>query len=204
MQINENKGSKISDFAQNYMKKLGWSEGKGLGKDESGIDTHIKVKKKDEATGLGLDQAVTEQRVASEQWWHDGFSQSLKALSNKKKKKSKKRKHDEDDDVEKQPSYDDLFKATGGARLGMRARASQNGKFLRTEHDADVLKLSVRGEGADVESSSCVVGAQETTLVTVADSEDEASKKTLKKEKKDKKERKREKKAKRSNDSDEE
>ena len=29
--------------------------------------------------------------------------------------------------------YDKMFKATGGARMGMRARASQNGKLARTE-----------------------------------------------------------------------
>lgn len=31
--------------------------------------------------------------------------------------------------------YDKMFKATGGARMGMRARASQNGKLARTEGD---------------------------------------------------------------------
>jgi hypothetical protein len=31
------------------------------------------------------------------------------------------------------PSFEDLFKATGGKRLGMRARSEQKGKLLRTE-----------------------------------------------------------------------
>lgn len=33
--------------------------------------------------------------------------------------------------------YDKMFKATGGARMGMRARASQNGKLARTEGGVD-------------------------------------------------------------------
>lgn len=33
--------------------------------------------------------------------------------------------------------YDKMFKATGGARMGMRARASQNGKLARTEGGED-------------------------------------------------------------------
>lgn len=33
--------------------------------------------------------------------------------------------------------YDKMFKATGGARMGMRARASQNGKLARTEGGKD-------------------------------------------------------------------
>lgn len=51
-------------------------------------------------------------------------------------KKSKKRKRE----IESSPSeelgsinYEELFKATGGARLGMRARREQKGKILRTE-----------------------------------------------------------------------
>ena len=35
--------------------------------------------------------------------------------------------------VEQHVSYEELFKATGGARLGMRARASQRGKWMRAE-----------------------------------------------------------------------
>lgn len=31
-------------------------------------------------------------------------------------------------------SYEELFKATGGLRMGMRARASQKGKWTRAEN----------------------------------------------------------------------
>jgi hypothetical protein len=36
-------------------------------------------------------------------------------------------------DSSEPPSFDELFAATGGARLGMRARANQKGKLLRTQ-----------------------------------------------------------------------
>ena len=35
--------------------KMGWTEGKGLGKKEDGMATHVKVKKKNDAMGLGAD-----------------------------------------------------------------------------------------------------------------------------------------------------
>lgn len=38
-----------------------------------------------------------------------------------------------DSDAMDNPSFEDLFKATGGKRLGMRARSEQKGKLLRTE-----------------------------------------------------------------------
>ena len=60
----------------------------------------------------------------------------------KEKKKNKKEKKEAKKSKEKSgkvstdfdaPSFEELFKATGGARLGMRARANQAGKFKRTE-----------------------------------------------------------------------
>ncbi len=52
----------------------------------------------------------------------------------KKVSKKKKRKADAIEDESKNtPTFEELFAATGGARLGMRARANQNGKIQRTE-----------------------------------------------------------------------
>ena len=64
--------------------------------------------------------------------------------ADKETKKSKKRKSTDDSDGEgaeplaamassAAPSFDELFIATGGKRLGMRARAEQRGKIRRTE-----------------------------------------------------------------------
>ena len=47
-----------------------------------------------------------------------------------RKKKSKEREEREDNAA---PSFDELYKATGGKRLGMRARCEQPGKIRRTE-----------------------------------------------------------------------
>jgi hypothetical protein len=44
--INEGAGSAVSSFARKQMEKMGWQEGKGLGKNEDGMATHIKQKKK--------------------------------------------------------------------------------------------------------------------------------------------------------------
>lgn len=172
--MNEHAGSKVSTFAKNQMLKMGWIEGKGLGKNEDGLKTHIKAQKREEHVGLGLDKVDnivvtdTNSNAKPDNWWHDAYSSNLKqfkGLKDKKdkkkdKKKDRKRSRDDNDDdsssgmgvveTDKKkkkkrkevnsdcnldtPSYDDLFKATGGARLGMRARADQPGKFQRTEH----------------------------------------------------------------------
>ena len=138
MSIFDGVGSKVSVFARRQMEKMGWEEGKGLGKNETGIVKHIKAVKRDDNSGLGLDEVKAAE--LPDNWWHDGFSKNLKAYSSStggKMKKSKKRSNNEtdvdDNGADAPPSYAELFAATGGARLGMRARASQNGKILRTE-----------------------------------------------------------------------
>lgn len=180
-QINDTKGSKVSDFARKHMEKMGWKDGEGLGKEKQGLKSHIKVVKKLESSGLGLDESTKVLQSQTEHWWHDDFSNHLKQFkignksidsiskskSNKKKKNKRKldetlssTTYDDDDKVNDletddknssskkskkkskvttdlpssgPPSYEELFKATGGARLGMRARAKQDGKHKRTE-----------------------------------------------------------------------
>ena len=135
LSIHDGVGSKVSIFARRQMEKMGWEEGKGLGKNETGISKHIKAVKRDDSSGLGSESV--EAVEINENWWHDAFSKQLKTFQAPKKglksKKEKSLRKGTTDDAEKPPSYADLFAATGGARLGMRARASQKGKILRTE-----------------------------------------------------------------------
>lgn len=56
--INENVSAKPSNFSMMMMKKMGWVEGEGLGKNNDGIKTHISITKREEKTGLGLDKDV--------------------------------------------------------------------------------------------------------------------------------------------------
>mmetsp|Transcript_20030 Transcript_20030/g.29697 ORF Transcript_20030/g.29697 Transcript_20030/m.29697 type:complete len:220 (+) Transcript_20030:46-705(+) len=113
--LNESASAPTSSFAKQQLKKMGWSEGQGLGKRQQGMSSHIQVKKRVDEVGLGhLDPALQQQH----QWWNDGMSSVLARLSGG----SKKTVTDED-----------LYKATDGKRFGMRARSNQIGKFARTE-----------------------------------------------------------------------
>lgn len=199
-QMNDNAGSKPSSFALKQMEKMGWTEGKGLGKTESGISKHITVTKRDDSAGLGTEAVKTQAMEASETWWHDAFASNLKAMKTKHEKKSKssksdkgskKRKSDEVEVSDCLPSYDELFKATGGARLGMRARADQKGKLKRTEG------LDVESKIESVSISAPISNIAQVATVTesassdgTAGEEDGGKEKKSKKEKKQKKEKK--------------
>ncbi|KAJ8605453.1 hypothetical protein CTAYLR_003303 [Chrysophaeum taylorii] len=104
-----------SPFAHKAMAAMGWQEGKGLGKKEDGIAKFVGVEKKPDNAGLGA--AITAKGSAKAsfdegQWWASAFGDALTKV-NKRKAPT--------------PSLDDLFEATGGARLGMRARSDQAG-----------------------------------------------------------------------------
>ena len=45
-----------SRFGYKFLQKFGWSEEKGLGKNETGIVESLQVKKKQDAAGLGMEK----------------------------------------------------------------------------------------------------------------------------------------------------
>jgi hypothetical protein len=52
------------NFAENQLKKFGWTKGEGLGKNSDGISKAISVQMKNNTTGLG---SVNDE--FSFQWW---------------------------------------------------------------------------------------------------------------------------------------
>ena len=146
LSIYDGAGSTISNFAKRQMEKMGYVEGQGLGKSNQGLTKHIKAVKKDDNAGLGIQEKSYEE--APENWWHDAFSKQLQTFTSKKKKKNKLN----DAVVEAPPTYDELFAATGGARLGMRARASQKGKIMRTEGGTSTVLPTDK-----VEPDDCII-----------------------------------------------
>ena len=131
-------GSEISTFARRQMEKMGWTEGKGLGKEEQGMASYVKVKKRVEHQGLGTE---TVQREAHQtQWWYNVYDKvaseieldpSKKKTKKDKKKRKKKLKKKRAADFEA-PTDEALFRATGGKLFGRRAYGSCKGKLMRT------------------------------------------------------------------------
>jgi len=47
-----------NSFAQKLLSKMGWTEGKGLGKREDGIVDHVRVKRRIDAAGIGIASSI--------------------------------------------------------------------------------------------------------------------------------------------------
>ena len=56
-----------SKFGEAMLKKMGWSEGKGLGKTEDGELECVQVKRREEAAGIGSEEAKKKFK------WDDAF-----------------------------------------------------------------------------------------------------------------------------------
>lgn len=102
-----------SRFGFKMLEKMGWSEGKGLGANESGMTEHVKIKLKSNNHGVGADKKSIRNWLANA----DGFSELLTRLNSTTdtpspgaatteddpapEKKSKKRKAKDKEDKKK-------------------------------------------------------------------------------------------------------
>ncbi|KAG6594272.1 uncharacterized protein IUM83_17841 [Phytophthora cinnamomi] len=191
---NESAAAEVSDFARRQMEKMGWSAGKGLGKNEQGVKSHVKVKRREELQGVGAEKKAVQEQ--GNQWWYnvydrmaskivvdassdeegEGSSEKQKKKKKKDKKKDKKRKRLDENESPNQkfriPTDEELFAATGGKLFGRRAYGSCKGKLKRDEMQ---LKKA-RKEEKDSE--------EETPVTTGSDSEEEEDKEKMRKKKK--------------------
>ncbi len=88
-------------FGYKFLSKFGWSDEKGLGKNETGITSAVKIKRREDELGLGMEKLTD---GAGNMGWNqttNGFNSVLESLKNEygnkdsdkssKKAKSKKR-----------------------------------------------------------------------------------------------------------------
>ncbi|RLN63132.1 hypothetical protein BBJ29_001252 [Phytophthora kernoviae] len=192
---NESAAAEVSDFAKRQMEKMGWSKGKGLGKNEQGVKSHVKVKRREELQGVGAEKKEVQEQ--GNQWWYNVYDRMASKIvidasddedkSKKKKKKSKKdkkRKREAAADGEKKyrvPTDEELFAATGGKLFGRRAYGSCNGKLKRDEMQ---MKKSKKEKDEDTPATTSSDSTDEETERKRAKKEKKSNKKS-KKEKSD-------------------
>ena len=170
--VNERVATGPSAWAKKLLERQGWSEGKGLGKEEDGMTTHLRVKKKEDNSALGY--VKPPDGAIAQDWW---AVDPVKAAAGKgaiSVATTGAAVPGVPAGMDAQEFYAGLFAATGGARLGMRARRDQPGKVARAG-DAAPSKV--------IRASTTTTTAEDEDEID-SDAEAEAESKRRRKEKK--------------------
>ncbi|XP_045457646.1 G patch domain-containing protein 4 [Melitaea cinxia] len=137
------------DFARKQLEKYGWSDGKGLGKNENGISEALKPKLKRSVTGIGYDAAAD----FTEHWWsalYDKAASNVQVEERNGKTKRMKRVDDKE------------FEITNS----MWRLKRKNNNDSTEEYSESFVRTAVLGSGGS-----------KTTKVKDSDSEEETDKK---------------------------
>jgi len=203
-----------SAFGQRMLLKMGWSEGKGLGKKQQGTNTNLRAIRREDGLGIG---------AKTDTFGEDGFSSTSKnfhgVLANlhaehgsdktsKKDKKKRRKNGDEKDDVSQKS-----IKTTGsGLTLSKKKVTAGHAKKMRDSKDlskkskedmaaifgmkvSDYQSNSVWGKLSSLSTSSTSLddkadkSDENEIKITpdISDSETESQKKNMKEKKKGKK-----------------
>ncbi|EPY24744.1 Pin2-interacting protein X1 [Strigomonas culicis] len=85
---NGTRWSKSNTFGKEMLRKSGWTEGAGIGKEQDGTATHVKVSRKDDVLGLGYTAGVQETWSTQSVGFVDVLSRIKASHSGTSKKKA--------------------------------------------------------------------------------------------------------------------
>eukprot|EP00922_Rhytidocystis_sp_ex-Travisia-forbesii_P050110 GHVS01074548.1.p1 GENE.GHVS01074548.1~~GHVS01074548.1.p1 ORF type:complete len:155 (+),score=23.47 GHVS01074548.1:53-517(+) len=120
-----------SKFAASILKKYGWEEGTGRGKERSGTLSCVQIERREEKLGLGASKSP---EVSGDQWhnWWDGLYNQAAKQADCSVSKGKKRVA-EVSSSDSSSSDSDEVEAVTNKRVSGRAR-KQLGKLRRLQH----------------------------------------------------------------------
>lgn len=144
------------------MKEMGWEEGQGLGKHKQGIKEHVKVKKKQDTTGVGVDKVANNWTFNTAE-----FDNILKKLKVQVAASEDGEANREKQEVKKTETTTTILKA---ARPQGRYKKRERGKLVSgyTEKDLQEIlgnRCESSGHCSNMESPETEVVKEESKLV---------------------------------------
>ena len=206
--FNEAVADTSMDFGRRMLAKFGWTEGKGLGRQENGMVDHIRVKQRADQLGLGAQEREVTAWAPPPDAIAAASKAAKKAASKKAKAKAKAKAagvSDSDSESEGEAevrrrlqgsgvlpglSDDALFELCGGVRLHRGSRGGTGaGKLSRTE-EADRAFLAKYGDAVSGTGGGSGGGSTPAAAAAAASSSAEAAAKAEKARRKAEKKRK--------------
>ncbi|KAG5486756.1 hypothetical protein LSCM1_08012 [Leishmania martiniquensis] len=141
---NGNRWANSDNFGKALLKKAGWTEGTGLGKEQDGVVSHVKVTRKDGTMGLGYQAGVQETWTTQSV----GFADVLTRI----KVSAKTAISDSDDDGESSPTSNRVATKVGMSRH-YKMYAKRNALKTELIHsgdsaEAEAKKMEILGSAA--------------------------------------------------------
>ncbi|XP_010261363.1 PREDICTED: uncharacterized protein LOC104600219 [Nelumbo nucifera] len=123
------------------MKQMGWEEGEGLGKDKQGIKGHVKVKNKQDTTGIGIEKVTNNWAFDTVQ-----FDSILKRLKVQVAEPDAEvlEKNDTQVSVENDTSKEDQDAVIKATRPQGRYKKRERGKLVHTYSSKDLEGIFVK------------------------------------------------------------
>ncbi|XP_057510555.1 G-patch domain-containing protein 1-like [Actinidia eriantha] len=139
-------GIERKSAAFRLMKQMGWEEGEGLGKDKQGIKGYVRVKNKQDTTGVGIEEVKNSWAFDTAQF--DSILKRLKVQAAEINDKAVKKDDDQDDnnDVGTEPnaSKDNKDAAVKATRPQGRYKKRERGKFVHAYSSEDLEGILVK------------------------------------------------------------
>ncbi|XP_078438268.1 D111/G-patch domain-containing protein [Wolffia australiana] len=138
-------GVQRESAAFRLMKQMGWEEGQGLGKDKQGIKGHIRVKNKQDTTGVGLEQASKNWAFDTTQF--DDILKRLKVHTGQLDDGDINKSDPVEDSPDDTPKVDVTVKPT---RPQGRYKKRERGKSVNTYSEKDLQGILVSKRNEEV------------------------------------------------------
>ncbi|OVA16956.1 G-patch domain [Macleaya cordata] len=142
------------------MKQMGWEEGEGLGKDKQGIKGHVKVKIKQDTTGVGLDKVTNNWAFDTTQF--DNILKRLKVQAAEHIEEVS----DKDDSpvaIKKDTSKEDKDTVVKTTRPQGRYKKRERGKLVNAYSSKDLEGILVKKAEEDIQTTLDQAGEFEPT-----------------------------------------
>ena len=127
-------------FGYQMLLKMGWKEGNGLGKNQQGNSTHLKIEKREENQGVGVENDATGDIAFAKQL--DNFDQLLQQLNSsttktetkKKIRKTKRKKRKREKAISSKDYKKRLKESSKGEKDSSGRKINQNRLASRKSH----------------------------------------------------------------------
>ncbi|CAM6118729.1 unnamed protein product [Calypogeia fissa] len=124
------------------MQQMGWEEGTGLGKDKQGMKAHLRVRNKQDTTGIGIDQKLKAQELWKVNTMeYDNVLKKLKVVVGQAAEASEDKVSENEVRKEVEATHSELLRVIKATRPQGRYKKREMGKMVENYSETDLAAI---------------------------------------------------------------